>query len=138
MRHSSIDLTMNVYTDPKLLDVQSALNMLPAFPLDGRAECTQLTLPAIEESLPSTEKFAPGFAPTPGHAGHSLANLVNLAIQADESGNDFILNASATPVEEKALLSSSVDRWLSERAKRLELSTSSLGNGEESTNLWPN
>jgi len=24
MRHSNIDLTMNVYTDPKLLDVQGA------------------------------------------------------------------------------------------------------------------
>ena len=30
MRHSSLDLTMNVYTDPKLLDVHGALDMLPA------------------------------------------------------------------------------------------------------------
>ncbi len=30
MRHSSIDLTMNVYTDPKLLDVQGALDSLPS------------------------------------------------------------------------------------------------------------
>ena len=29
MRHSSIDLTMNVYTDPKLLDVAGALPELP-------------------------------------------------------------------------------------------------------------
>ena len=33
MRHSSLDLTMNVYTDPKLLDVAGALNSLPQLPL---------------------------------------------------------------------------------------------------------
>src|ERR1039458_5592766 len=30
MRHSSIHLTMNVYTDPALLDVAGAINALPA------------------------------------------------------------------------------------------------------------
>jgi integrase len=34
MRHSSIDLTMNVYTDPRLLDVQGALSVLPELALD--------------------------------------------------------------------------------------------------------
>ena len=33
MRHSSIDLTMNVYTDPQLLDVAGALERLPELPL---------------------------------------------------------------------------------------------------------
>ncbi|HUT56507.1 MAG TPA: site-specific integrase [Phycisphaerae bacterium] len=33
MRHSSIDLTMNVYTDPQLLDVAGALDALPGLPL---------------------------------------------------------------------------------------------------------
>ena len=35
MRHSDIDLTVNVYTDPRLLDVRGALDMLPALPLDS-------------------------------------------------------------------------------------------------------
>jgi hypothetical protein len=35
MRHSTIDLTMNTYTDPELLDVAGALDALPALPLDG-------------------------------------------------------------------------------------------------------
>src|SRR5262249_11416062 len=30
MRHSKIELTMNVYTDPRLLDVRGALNVLPS------------------------------------------------------------------------------------------------------------
>jgi integrase len=35
MRHSSIDLTMCVYTDPKLLDVARALDALPELPLNS-------------------------------------------------------------------------------------------------------
>src|SRR5262249_25263814 len=35
MRHSKLDLTMNVYTDPRLLDVRGALDALPALPLEG-------------------------------------------------------------------------------------------------------
>ena len=35
MRHSTIDLTMNVYTDPRVLDVRGALDALPALPLDA-------------------------------------------------------------------------------------------------------
>ena len=34
MRHSSLDLTMNVYTDPQLLDVAGALDRLPELSLD--------------------------------------------------------------------------------------------------------
>ena len=37
MRHSSLDLTMNVYTDPKLLDVAGALERLPQLPLSPNA-----------------------------------------------------------------------------------------------------
>ncbi len=35
MRHSKPDLTANVYTDPKLLDVAGALDALPSLPLDA-------------------------------------------------------------------------------------------------------
>ena len=41
MRHSRIDLTMNVYTDPKLLDVAGALDALPELPLASTAAVTQ-------------------------------------------------------------------------------------------------
>ncbi|MCA9026562.1 MAG: hypothetical protein KDA86_15250 [Planctomycetaceae bacterium] len=34
MRHSKIDLTMNVYTDPKLMDVKGALETHPTLSLD--------------------------------------------------------------------------------------------------------
>ena len=31
LRHSSLELTMNVYTDPRLLDVAAAVDALPPF-----------------------------------------------------------------------------------------------------------
>jgi hypothetical protein len=34
MRHSSLELTMNVYADPALLDVAGAVEALPAFGSD--------------------------------------------------------------------------------------------------------
>jgi len=37
MRHSSLELTMNIYTDPALLDVDAAINSLPAFTADRPA-----------------------------------------------------------------------------------------------------
>ena len=38
MRHSKVDLTMNVCTDPKLLDVHGALDSLPTLELDSRPQ----------------------------------------------------------------------------------------------------
>lgn len=35
MRHSKIDLTMNVYTDPRLLDIGAAIESLPELQLDA-------------------------------------------------------------------------------------------------------
>lgn len=37
MRHSKPELTANVYTDPRLLDVAGALAALPSLPLDAQA-----------------------------------------------------------------------------------------------------
>jgi hypothetical protein len=60
MRHSDIKLTMNVYTDPALLDVRGALEVLPALPLAGAVrEATRAT-----GTEGASRKFAPGFAPT--------------------------------------------------------------------------
>ena len=38
MHHSLIDLTMNVYTDPSLLDLAGALVALPNLSLGGTAQ----------------------------------------------------------------------------------------------------
>jgi hypothetical protein len=63
MRHSTIDLTMNVYTDPKLLDVHGALDALPALPLDREHERTSV---AWKATGTDDSQLAPPLAPTSG------------------------------------------------------------------------
>jgi integrase len=47
MRHSTIDLTMSVYTDPRLLDVAGAIAVLPVLRVGASGEC-----------IPSEEQIA--------------------------------------------------------------------------------
>ena len=61
MRHSNIDLTMNVYTDPRLLDVHGALDSLPMLSLDDTLEPSEAKATGTDDA--TAGKFAPGFAP---------------------------------------------------------------------------
>ena len=98
MRHSSIDLTMNVYTDPALLDVAGAIEMLPNLAIDRNEAAAEATEPAtirLEEEAANrgakedasgrngSRRFAPGFAPkfapTTGHPGQKGAFPVKTA-----------------------------------------------------------
>jgi len=109
MRHSTLDLTMNVYTDPKLLDVGGALDALPALPLQGeqaegeavRATGTDASPPALP---PQTEprKLAPGFAPTQGTSGQ-IGAMAGKRTEAGKNGGDAV---TSSPVNEKGRLSS--------------------------------
>ena len=67
MRHSKIDLTMNVYTDPALLDVRGALDALPRLALAGaQAEGEALQATGTEGGFrQSVCLVAPVVAPTP-------------------------------------------------------------------------
>jgi len=42
MRHSTIDLTMNTYTDPRQLDMAGAISKLPPIPLSGGPASTAI------------------------------------------------------------------------------------------------
>ncbi len=68
MRHSKIDLTMNVYTDPKLLDVQGALDSLPSLNLDNSPAIEQNRMRATgtdhQDSMPDKRHSASAVAPT--------------------------------------------------------------------------
>ncbi len=67
---------MNVYTDPKLLDVAGALDVLPDLPLDGDDR-------AVRQRATGTdgEKFVPGFVPGTGLSGTNQSS-------ADKSTGD--------------------------------------------------
>ena len=54
---------MNVYTDPRLLDVHGALDSLPALSLDGSTNDTQPEAKATGTDNATARQFAPGFAP---------------------------------------------------------------------------
>ncbi len=105
MRHSDISLTMNTYTDPKLLDIQKALDVLPSLPLDGGSQ------------------FAPQFAPNAAQSGESLTitdKIGKIFERAIAEAEKLICAGSDTTPK-------SCDTLSSERAKGLEPSTSSLG-----------
>ena len=74
MRHSKIDLTMNVYTDPRLLDVAGAMDALPSFPLNSSPHEPEMvtatgTVGPPDSSL--SRQLAPVLAPTLAHPRHS-------------------------------------------------------------------
>lgn len=59
MRHSDLRLTMNVYTDPKLLDIHGALDSLPS--LDRPIVIEQMTGTAgVKRLLPPNVPQATG------------------------------------------------------------------------------
>jgi hypothetical protein len=71
MRHSTIDLTMNAYIDPKLLDVHGALETIPAVPLDGGHQFTGQRAKATgTDDLPRSQ-FVLLFAPTSEFSGQT-------------------------------------------------------------------
>jgi len=87
MRHSSIDLTMNVYTDPRMLDVAGALDSLPALPLDGKPK-----------ELQRNVATGTGDRPNQGSGLHQLAPML-----APNSDKGCISQATADNWEEKAV-----------------------------------
>jgi len=78
MRHSTIDLTMNVYTDPKLLDVQGALESLPSLSIaEAHPEVQKAT--GTEDARSA---LAPTLAPKPDNSGKTGASPVKKAPMA--------------------------------------------------------
>ena len=124
MRHSSIDLTMNVYTDPKLLDVNGALDALPALPIDQGDGSEREAATGTDGA---TRKFAPGFAPKTDKPGESRS-IVDKAATLDEGDGDEQANvvslSAATENSRSKGLATAVRQ---ERARGFEPPTYSLG-----------
>ncbi len=83
MRHSTINLTMNTYTDPKLLDVAGAMEALPPLPLANSGQ-NAAVLRATGTDDSRGEKFAPGFAPTAVNSRKSGSIADNWASWGDK------------------------------------------------------
>jgi len=81
MRHSTLDLTMNVYTDPRLLDIHGAVERLPALPLDGTTNESE----AATETAGTAAAFAPIVAPNSDN--RSLSRLSSQSLTIGEEGS---------------------------------------------------
>ena len=111
MRHSNIDLTMNVYTDPKLLDVQGALDSLPSLDWKSSPSTERQTMRAtgtdVQDTTPDARhavtKFAPAFAPNIGQRGQSVSFAVISSGDADEEAAPSASDENLTMPSEKAL-----------------------------------
>jgi hypothetical protein len=77
MRRRKIEMTMNVYTDPKLLDLAGALKALPNLPLNDQTPNNSGKLTDTGRSV-----VAPTVAPTRCNGGQSKSNL-------HKSANDY-------------------------------------------------
>jgi integrase len=105
MRHSDIKLTMNVYTDPALLDVRGALDALPALPLQGdRPEGEAIRATGTEG--PEARTLAPTLAPTPDKRGQALSASGNPA----SGGDPYRVDVSGVADKKKGRLSSADNR----------------------------
>jgi hypothetical protein len=112
MRHSDIDLTMNIYTDPRLLDVAGALDVLPLMPLDGRPYTAKATGTHARTLVPT-------LVPTTGNRS------TNGATADKTAGSD-----GSARCNEKSLFVSGNQQLSTadpKRAKGLEPSTFTLG-----------
>jgi len=120
MRHSKIDLTMNVYTDPRLLDVAGAMEVLPALPLDGETQETRIAVRATGTDGKGSSPLAPMLAPNPDQRSKSGSTPVRTAGQDDDSEDAEPLDVSACPVKGKTPLTLLVNGGLEVRDTGLE------------------
>jgi integrase len=78
MRHSSPTLTANIYTDPRLLDVQGAVESLPTLPLSGSSSSTPESVQATGTDNEAARKVPPMLPPGTAQSGHSESISVTL------------------------------------------------------------
>ncbi len=118
LRHSKIDLTMNVYTDPRLLDTHGALDTLPSLdlyppPLTERAKMRATGTDDHDaaanrrrvESAGATGKsfVAPDVAPNSGKLGQSVSFAVISSDVDDDRVVSGVTHANPCKTSKKAL-----------------------------------
>ncbi|MCH8913498.1 MAG: site-specific integrase [Planctomycetes bacterium] len=127
MRHSKPDLTANVYTDPKLLDVAGALDVLPSLPLDADdrdREAERLAATGTEDV--TGDALAPMLAPTLGKGSISGTIADKNTDPALPDTHADAANVSDCGRKRKPPLTSPANSGQAKRVKGLEPSTFSL------------
>jgi len=126
MRHSKVDLTMNVYTDPKLLDVAGAVEALPNLPLEnGTKGVGNVLSPTGTDDL-TPSPLVPVLVPTAGKPCILGAILDKVTADTAKIGKAVAAAVSACPVKRKSPLTTAVNGLHPVGATGLEPVTSSL------------
>ena len=114
MRHSKIDMTMNVYTDPRMLDIQGAVESLPSMSVTSDATENRQRMAAGAETLVSPS-VTPTVTPTADFSRllQSTAVTLNAFPNVGNSENSLGCNVMASN-EKRSLLTSSSERSASE------------------------
>ncbi len=113
MRHSTLDLTMNTYTAPRLLDVAGAMDVLPSLPLGEDSATDQAKATGTDPT-----SLVPMLVPNPGNQ-RPLTSVDGKPGRADVSQQDAVSLADDSGSEP-------LTRRDKKRAKGLEPSTFSL------------
>ncbi len=109
MRHSTIDLTMNCYTDPKLLDVAGAMDALPALPLSTGPQREAVAASATGTDDLTTSSLVPTLVPTSGKPCTLVSILDLITTNGGKSKNAGTVAVSAYPVKRKDPLTIAVN-----------------------------
>ena len=134
MRHSKIDLTMGVYTDPKLLDEYGALDSLPSLDLDASPSTERQTMratgtddrDAVTDSRHAVTKFAPAFAPNSGKRGQTVSFAVISSADGDERMPRRVKRENSMKPSEKALFAGFANKAFRMETTGIEPVTSGL------------
>ncbi len=130
MRHSKIDMTMNVYTDPRMLDIQGAVESLPSMSVTSDPTENRQRLAAGAENLTPCS-VTPTVTPTADFSRllQSTAVTLNAFPSIGDSGNSLGCNVMASN-EKRSLLTSSSERFTSEaggtRTRNLRIDSPAL------------
>jgi hypothetical protein len=108
MRHSDMRLTMNVYTDPRLLDIAGAVDALPMLSIDARSAPTE----AIELKATGTEPGRSSVAPMVAPTGVVLG-------QKGSISDSFVMKRATDLKTKKPLESLRKPRVFSSRGERI-------------------
>jgi len=117
MRHSKLDLTMNVYTDPALLDVRGALDTLPALPLGAGSDQSEAVMTGTDAS-PLAPSWCKRVTPL------SKADKMNTDGQADKTAATIAVSADGDKTKQPLILPVSGCRKV--EPKGIEPSTSRM------------
>lgn len=106
MRHSDIRLTMETFTDPKLLDVRGALGVLPALPLNS--------VPSDSEAVRLTgtdgRTLAPTLAPTSDNLVQARSSADKVAGESGPTDREGSVAVKSCRDKRKGRLSSADNR----------------------------